>query len=137
MHEIPKLERSDEMLCEGNEESSLRSDGFKHTPKSADADATPVESSKSTDAAPCLGYPFCNQLRGFPEASLARRRGLVLQSRGSEGSAGGMPCRVRGAKPSLFTAKLLLLLGWCSEFLPCRGGMRSQAKYLLVMLTNQ
>lgn len=125
------------MLCEGNEESSLRSDRFKNTPKSADAGATPVVSSKSTDAAPALVYPLCKHLQGFPEASMSQHRGMLLRSRGSKGSAGGMPFRVRGAEPSPFPAKVLLLLGWCSEFLPCRGGMRSWAKYLLVMFTNR
>lgn len=66
MHEIPKLERSEEMLCGGNKESSLRSDRFKHTPKSADAGATPVVSRRSTDAAPGLVYPSAN----ISEASL-------------------------------------------------------------------
>lgn len=31
---------------------------------------------------------------------------------------------------------LLLLFGWCSEFLPCYGRMRSEAKYLLIILIN-
>lgn len=40
------------------------------------------------------------------------------------------------AEPFHSKVILLLLFGWCPEFLPCYGRMRSEAKYLLIVLIN-
>lgn len=40
------------------------------------------------------------------------------------------------AEPFHSKVILLLLFGWCPEFLPCRGRMRSKDKYSLIILIN-
>lgn len=40
------------------------------------------------------------------------------------------------AEPFHSKAILLVVFGWCPEFLPCCGRMRSAANYLLIILIN-